>query len=64
MQDASNIGSTAAIQDPQDAIDAKHGKYQGNADNLTDAQKYPQESLPSAPDPQPYTLTGGGGGSR
>lgn len=64
MKDVSNIGSTQAVQNPQDAIDAAHGKYQDNAANLSDAQKYPQESMPKVPDPTPFVITGGGGGTR
>lgn len=62
MKDFSNVGSTQAVQDPQDAIDAAYGKYQDNAANLTDQQKYP--NLPSVQEEVPYTLTGSGGGTR
>ena len=64
MKDAQNIGSTQAVQDPQDAIEAAQGTYKGNAEGLTDQQKYPNLQLPAAPEPQPFTVTGGGSGTR
>lgn len=64
MNGMENVGSTQAVQDPQDAIDAAHGTYVDNAANLSDQQKYPNLQLPSAAEEVPYTLSGSGSGSR
>lgn len=44
-------------QNPQTAIESSQGKYKDAvADNSNTGSKLPQQSLPQAPDPSPFTL--------
>jgi hypothetical protein len=59
--DPKTIGQDQAVQDPQDAIEAAEGKYEDAAEKLSPTEKI--DYMPKAPDPKPFTVTGGGGGA-
>lgn len=55
MEDADQVGQDRTYKDATDAYDAKHGKYNDKAANMT-----PEQALPNAgggaPDPSPFKL--------
>lgn len=62
--DVNKIGADRQIQDPQDAIDAAYGTYKDPIPDMTPEQRLPLPSLPQAPQPKPYSITGTGTGGR
>lgn len=58
-------GAADADGDVQKKIDEAHGEYKDNvSDNTNTASKLPYASLPTAPDPSPFTLGPLGGGKQ
>ena len=49
-----SIGQGRQYPNPQDAVEAEHGKYRDPVEGMTDVQKYANLAMPSGPDPSPF----------
>lgn len=64
LPDPKTIGSTRAIQNPQDAIEQATGKYADAVSSMSEEARLPLGSLPKAPEPTPFAIKGAGTGGR
>ena len=59
--DTASIGQDRAIQNPADAMP---GTYTDAVNTMPEGERLPINAMPQAPDPDPFTVTGGGTGGR
>ena len=57
---AAGIGQDRGIQNPADTA----GVYADPVDKMPEDEKLPLNQMPMAPNPVPFTITGGGSGKR